>query len=685
MAYYGYNPADYRQDFNFIGDAVQDIGQGISYAKELKDANRRMETDMQLSVDAYNQTMNLADQFSTDRSMLDAYADVYGTGLTPDEFAAELARQGDIEGVSVNEQGGVTVDGQSGVDPYDIIGRKFKQDFTKQLPTGVTVDTDEGRVVFGSETVNGVSLPSAEELLGDSKLKGVMTIGDWSNRFAQNAAKFFEPLRDSNKIDNNTLFSMLSADVGTTEGMGLTGVEQDIKDNRNAAYDDDLYSKATTRDANEITMPSIDGTTEFTTNVSITPTEFNQMVRKGKYNQDTSAFKNTTAEVVSNYDNTYSQAVNEYIANSVASVGLDSMLRHIEKGTVAKKGAAIDVMAFNTAVTDEIANVINPTAISSLDGFQELSEGAQKKIIDNFNATVDMYTKSAVQLLTVTDPNELRGAGGGSKPGIQLIKQAIDIANQRYVSNADRIAELKDLDKLDASQAAELKRLQKQNVGLEEKIAVYQDPGIRLESLGDPSGVPEISADDPAVEMIRVATNKMGDLNTLSVLKGMSPDEVQEWFNVNVSPDYKVTALGPGKGYSFTDVDGAPVVQDGEPFVLGATPDVGDVRAGEKGLTPGERKEVATGKRVGAEQQKAVRDKVIGAAATVINSDFNPAQFADLNEVDLVEMVKKTYPQLADRDDQFILDAYNEARLVRDPSLRETTTDLIRKASGMDF
>lgn len=671
MSFYGYIPADYNKKLDFIGDAIKEMGTAVSYVPEIVKARDRMKHDVKIVDDTIADVENNADWMSRDKSMQKAYMSLHAA-TNRNDFVSTIV-DSDVPGYERGEDGLVyRVNPESGereqVDyvnneevQNDIIAGALKRDIVRTLPKHTVERRKSGR------------------------LKSVQEASDWYNEYTQNTNGLFRPLLETGEIEVSTLLSALNAPTGPDKGMGIDGLSQAITNKRNSDRDAKLYTDSTNKKANQITMPAVDGKTDFKANVSITPTEFNKMVRDGKYNQSTDNFKNTAAEVVSNYDNTFGSAVNEYIANSIASVGLDSLLSHMEKGTAAKKGAAIDVLAFDASVTDEIANKINPAVISSLEGFQEMSPEAQKQVLDNFDATVDMYAKSAIQLLTITDPNELRGSGGGSKPGIQLIKQGIDIANQRYGRNLDRIDQLKAEKKLDGKQQAELNSLQKENVALLDKIDNWQKSGIPAETLMDVSKVPEIATEERADEMIRVATNKFEDLNQLAVLEDMTPEELQVWFATDVSPDYRVTSLGPDKGYTFTDSDGAPVMRGGQPLVLGAKKDVGDVRAGKKGLTPEERKTVAKQERTQAEQKAVARKKIVDVAARVINKNFNAAVYSKLPEKELIEKLKEDNPQLEDRDDQFILDAYEEARFQRDPSLRENTFERAAEAAGYEY
>ena len=230
--FYGYNPAEYRADVNFIGDAMDNLGAGLAYIPEIKQARQAIDDQTEMQVNIASELTSLADTQSRDMEFVAAARDQHYDGVSSREMVQKLYNDGRFAEQDRLRTNGDTYQYNSGSTEAPIwedldetkwdtlAGAQVRQDILNMIPGG----TIHGR--RGTSYQVDPNKSREENLAGIDELKGrrvqgvEMTNEEAYNRVSQSMENYMLPIfkNSRNNIDQGTMYAALAVgDYGNDE------------------------------------------------------------------------------------------------------------------------------------------------------------------------------------------------------------------------------------------------------------------------------------------------------------------------------------------------------------------------------------------------------------------------------------------------------------------------------------
>jgi hypothetical protein len=229
--FYGYNPAEYRDNYNFIGDAINNLGAGLSYIPEIKQARQQIDTDVNTRRAAASEMTQFAKNYSNDTDFNQAVRDNHYDGSSSEDMVKQLHAQGRFAGqdaLTQGEGGAWLFDGQP-ADWEQLSSLQISDDIMGMVP-----DSE----VFGrrgrSLQITGGNQPTNEQVAELGKTKGTsMSNDEYVNRIAQSMENYLLPIfqNSGNNIKQDVMYSALAVgEYGDDET--VASINSSLNDNR---------------------------------------------------------------------------------------------------------------------------------------------------------------------------------------------------------------------------------------------------------------------------------------------------------------------------------------------------------------------------------------------------------------------------------------------------------------------
>jgi len=503
--FYGYNPADYKPDYDFFADAAEKAGAAVSLVGDYVQQVRQAKNTHGSSEKLVEESKKYFERINRDKGFRDEFLKkhtIWGDDLDGDKKLLDAAKHYGLVGKDVNDFG---VDPETGKDNLKTqVAQKYMESYLPKLDSrdrrGRSIDdvaveiakkptvineqiekgiadgmferTPDGKVVYTNKitSVNPDAIPGDEIIMSNAsapdlgkekasqKVRSARSGEDFFNEYGQAMQSLFEPvLKDvnGNLIEKNAQFLYLVSDANINYDDGqfhekykFEGVDQ-LKKEYYSTQKVDEFTKKVKQSVKPVEIKGRNSVYLMTPTfeLGMSPLEMNTMATTDKIDGDRRVVA-TQAEVSQKYTGAVKQKTMEVAVDLSTAFAREYLTKYAIQDGMFVGGY------LNTTVADELQHALMeksgvPSQVQTLmePYLSQIPETERKQVMDTIKDDFKTAVETTIALYRPVNyaPDGGSGGSGGSdkyKETYNILQEDSDATIKRLTDKISRNTDL---------------------------------------------------------------------------------------------------------------------------------------------------------------------------------------------------------------------------------------------------